>query len=675
MISRVALFDGIRWNEILASGGTVGHNGAIPIVSCKISEQSEDFLRIVVVHESKSRRLEANYEIHGRGYVVCTFALEVLEDQATCERLCVGVPLDEQTVFSHAHRVLNSDTPENSPRFARAIAVDFSTDDRPATNSVNFLLETTTPDSPGRTCRKIYESRNGYRFIGWELENKSTGSFSAGDRYKNRWCLTLTGMDNHPNKVRGQRIYHWYGLWPTRYPSDDLLEEMAEYGCSILALHMAIFTHISGSIPQDERDLRRVIDGAHRLGMKVIFYCQPYLISIESPDHADLMDCRTEGLRVWHSMAETQIVFYEPNRDYDCDELCLRCEKAFDFICGSVLDCWEKYGFDGLYIDWCWPAEGRCSDPRHNHLPGLFNFYDYLRMIRRWRKAVGPDGIIIGHGGGLLVSSDFVEAFDGCLTGEAQQDLDPATIGQSFGPAPTLWTMHRRKQDAFRSARTIEQLVREGMTPHTGLGVMGTSILATLDPAHHTPLLALWQMWRAFPVHRATFYNYLTEKVIALDNPEVFYSLYVTADKQVLLILANAGGPEHDRSPAVGVNARLDVKKLGLPREMNCWRMKGNTYETFRVSGVSPVEDGLITVPELLKHEFVGFVLSPGEAPGELIRLMKHLEGRPDRLPDMLRAKQKRLAEFDKLIDCFATLPTAANKLKYDEFMKDRVAE
>jgi hypothetical protein len=213
------------------------------------------------------------------------------------------------------------------------------------------------------------------------------------------------------------------------------------------------------------------------------------------------------------------------------------------------------------------------------------------------------------------------------------------------------------------------------MTPHTGLGLYGTSIIATLDPAHHVPLLALWQMWRAFPVHRATFYNYLTEKVIELDNPEVFYSLYVTPDEQVLLILANAGGPEHDRSPAVGVNVRLDLTKLSLSQEMSCWRMKGNTYETFRVGRVAPVEDGMITVPELLKHEFTGFVLSPGEAPEELTRLIKHLEGRPDRLPDILRAKQERLAQFDKLIDYFATLPIAANKLKYDEFMKDRVAE
>jgi hypothetical protein len=103
--------------------------------------------------------------------------------------------------------------------------------------------------------------------------------------------------------------------------------------------------------------------------------------------------------------------------------------------------------------------------------------------------------------------------------------------------------------------------------------------------------------------------------------------------------------------------------------------MKGNTYETFRIARVEPVVDGRISVPELLLHEFIGFVLTPGDPPEELTKLMNHLEGRWKRLPALLEAKQKRLADCDRRLDGFAKLPIAANKLKYDEFIKNRVAE
>ena len=420
--------------------------------------------------------------------------------------------------------------------------------------------------------------------------------------------------------------------------------------------------------------MRRVVNLAHELGMKVISYCQPYLISIKAPYYNQYTDSRTECLRIWQCTPETQISCYEPFEDWDCDELCLRCEKAFKLIHEGVIGCYKKYGTDGLYIDFCWPTQGLCNESRHGHQPGLFNFYDYLRLMRQWRKDIGSD-IMIGHGGGALVSSDFVEGFDACLTGEAQKELDPVTIGQQIGLPPTLWTMQRMKEDEFRSVTTIEHLVREGVTPHVGVGVAGTAIVATCDPAHHIHLLALWQMWRAFPVEKATYYNYLSKKVVSLDNKEVFYSLYVTDAKQVLLILANSGKAAFEATPATGVKVQIDVHKLGLPSRLRCWRMKGATYETFRIAEIQEIENGVIDVPELGAHEYIGFVLCPAEPPAELPRLMKHLEGRPKRLPAILEAKQKRFVEFDKKLDYFATLPNAKNEMDYNEFMRNKVAE
>lgn len=670
-LCQLATFDGIKWQELLSNSPRTGCSWQLPLIELKVEERKEDFIRLKAIYESYQWQLAADYEVYGRGYLVCTFSIKALVDGAFAEHLTVGLPLAEDAVFAHNHRVYNQENDPASLSFPRALAVDFSTDERPITSSVNFLLESTTQFN-NNLARKIYKRFDNYRYMGWELVDR--GYFPKDFTYQNRFAISLTSVDNSPNKVRGQRIYHWYGFWPT-YPDDEILEEMAEYGCSILAMHMQTFAHISGHVPQDETKLKQMIAKAHALGIKVIFYCQPYLVSIESPDHEQLKASRTESLRIWESGVDNQIVYYEPNTHCDCDELCLRCNDTFDYIYSTVIDCYRKYNFDGLYVDWAWTPQGLCSDLRHNHLPRLFNFYDYLRMVRMWRKAIGPDAIMIGHGGGLLVGSDFVEGYDACLTGEAQGDLDPASIGQQYGLPPTLWAMHRKKEDAFRSASTIEYLVREGMTPHTGIGIMGTSVIATLDPARNTPLLALWQMWRGFPVEQAYFYNYLTNCVVKLDNPEVFYSLHVTPDKQVLLILANGGGPVLSKSPAVGVIAKLNLEKLGLPDTLNCWRMKGNSYETFRIAQIDPVQNGTIIVPELGHHEFIGFVLSPDKPPKELEALIKHLEGRTKRLAKFKKQNLKRLAEYDRLLDYFATLPNASRKIDYENFMKNRITE
>jgi hypothetical protein len=533
-------------------------------------------------------------------------------------------------------------------------------------------LEYQTDNANGLPCKKIIESNDNYRFFGWNLSDRPYPC-TKGFKYSNRWCLSLSALDNSPNNVRSQRIYQWYGLDST-LPTDDVLVEMAEYGCSILILHNPT-KYITTHEMVDSVRLQQVVEKAHELGMKISTYCQPYLMSIEDPRHKDYENERTECLRIWHSMKDTQIVSYKEKTQFDCDEICLRSSKGYSLCFNDAIDTWRKYGFDGLYVDFAWPAQGLCNNVDHGHNKGMFNFYDYLKLLRQWREAIGDEQFMIGHGGAFLFASDFAEAFDGCLTGEAQTDILPDIIGQQFGTVPTLWTLHRRKIDIFRSDKTIESYVKEGLTPHCGVGVMGTSIVATYDTANHPALIALWQAWRSFPVDKATFYNYLTEKVIELDNDEVVYSLYVTPEKHILLILANAGGKKTDSSPAVGVAAKLDMKKLDLPEHMRCWRMKGGTYETFRVAEIKEVEDGYICVPEIGKHEVVAFVLSPDTAPAELTDLIKHLDGRWDRLPDIMKHKQKRMAELDSIIDDFAKLPNAAKKLSYQDFMKGRVAE
>ncbi len=662
-ITYLALHDGRQFNRVLYEDLPICSLHGIMNVESRIAEENENVTKLEIVLTSDTHQATAFFELYNRGYIICTFKIETLLDNENCTIL-LGMPLAQSAVFQNSHQIKHTDETDKR-KYCRATSVIFSTDDRPVTNSVDLILEYV------HDGKKICIESDKGKFIGWEITDNELKT--KGGTYSNRWCLHFSGIDNAPNKVRGQRIYHWYGFYP-QLPTFDLVEEMAEYGCSILILHMPSFKWIDGSVPIDEKEFKAIVEKARSLGIKMMFYSQPFLISRTSPAHSGLIKSLNDnGKLCWHSLKDTQIVFYIPNSDYDCDELCIRCEDAYDYVKNNILDCYRKFGFDGLYIDFAWPSIAVCTDPNHNHKSGLFNFYDYFRMMREFREEIGPKGIMIGHGGSLLVSSDYAEGFDACLTGEGQKDMLPDVIGVQTGTAPTLWTMHRRKEKQFRSRDAMTSIIREGLTPHIGLGIMGKSIKASLDPAHTPHYIALWQMWRAFPMEKATFYNYLTTDAVKIDNDEVTYSMYITPKKEVLLILANGGGPKAEAAVSIEANIELDIKKMKLPETMNCWLLKGNTYETFRISHEESIINGKIRIPEIAINEFVGIVLTPEKAPKELIALVKHLENRFLRLPAIYENRMRRLKESDRMIEGFNKLDVKT--LDANEFMKGRTME
>ena len=673
-ISRVGVHDGNKWIELLPDRDYAGDSWDLPVRSVDVDSADLACVRVSIKRSDENWEFTTGYEIFPAGYLVCDFTILARKEHAVPQALNIDIPLTNDAVFSHTYIPINFvNDPEDRTAY-RAFGIDFSSDDRPVTSSINLLVEQVVRGMQGRPQKKQIIEGNDSRTLRWNMSDRTLNPVPAGYRYSNRWGLSVTSIRNEANPVRGQRIYHWYGRYP-RFPADDLIEEMAEYGCSILIIHMPSFSHITGSIPVEPAEMQRVVEKAHSLGMKVLPYCVPQLISIKADNYEDFLSSRTENLRVWHCLDDTQIVFYESDENFDCDELCLRSPGAYEFCYKSVVECVELYGLDGIYVDFAWPAAGICHDTSHSHEAGIYNFYDYWRILRDWRNALGEDAVMIGHGGGLLVSSDFVEAFDACLTGEAQRELDPYSVGQHFGSAPTLWTMHRRKQEIFRSAATIPQLVREGITPHTGLGVLGTSIVASLDPAHNRDLLPLWQMWRAFPVERGRIYTYHNPGAVTVDNDEVYYTLFVTDDPCALLVLSNSGGPYHDANPSVGVTALIDENISGLSGELRVWRLKGRSYETFRISELPIATGARVEVPELLLHETVGFIFSPGDPPEELYRLQRHLDSRWERLGDVYRKKSVRNTWLDDKLDGWARLPQAQTRVDYREFLEGRVAE
>ncbi len=679
-ITDLSLLHQESWLPILPPGRAPGLNASLPASSIEVLCDSPDGIVLQVEQRDSDWAITTRYEIFPRGYIVGTFCMEALKDGVETPSRRVAMALDEAAVFSRQHKIVNENPGGHLRQAIRGTSVLFSADERPVTHCVDFLLEMVALDMTGKPLQRFSAAENNGREFGWRIMGDWAYPLPKGYRYQNRWCMTFTTLNHEPNPVRGQRIYHWFGNQAREFacPDENEMLEMAEYGCTILIMHLPALSQADTQEFRHPEAMHRTVCRAHELGMKVLVYTNPYLVRRLPEVDPLLRDKRTECLKVWSAAAnEHQIVSYDPDlTEYDADELNLRHPEAFSYVRDHTLELYRRYKLDGLYVDYAWPAQGIANNPEQNNAPGLFNFYDYQRLLREYRKAIGPDALMIGHGGGFLVASDMVEGFDACLTGEAQHETDPCTLGQPFGCAPTLWIVQRRKRDAFRSERTVENCIKEALTPHVGICVHGQSVIATTDPGYFPGMIALWQMWRAFPMHRAKLFHYLSRpEVVALDNPEVVYSLYITPENQLLLLLANKGGPLLEAAPAIGVTATLDIRALNIPSKMNGWRIKGDRYETIRITPTAAVHDGVIEVPELDHHEFIALILSPDAPPEELSALERHLEGRFERLAPLLEAKQKRMIELDLALERFASYPNAHKAITYEHFMKGRVTE
>jgi len=674
-ISSATINDSVITREVMASGACMGWqiDHLPPVAHALTAKVDEDLVVVESKWHSGQFAGQEMYTITPAGVIICQSTLNCPKG-TNVKQLRLGIRLHQKDMLGHQFQVkeLGLDFSSSPDVNFRAMEISVGTEERPDVCAVNFLLEYPQKNFLSLKPQKLF-SEDGEGFFGWEYGGNDL-KLEDDFTFSNRWAVTLTGFDNCPNKVRGQRIYHWYGQHPV-YPGNDILEEMAEYGCSILVLH-SWTAYIEPYAALDEKELKRVIRKSRQLGIKVVGYLCPYLISHRSPMFSSLRCFRTADKPIWISRSDKcQVCFYKANQNYDSDELCLRCGPAFDYIKDLGVKMINDYKFDGLYLDFAWPAEYLCNNTAHEHEAGLFNFIDYWRLLRNWRQSIGPDAVMIAHGGGYLTAADMVEGVDGCLTGEAQADLDAFSVCQRCGKAPTLWTMHRRKFYLFRSYRTIAAMVREGVTPHVGVGVMGTSIVGTVDPAHWREVLALWQIWRAFPVQEALFYNYLTPPVLEISNDQIAWSLYAVPGKYALLVLAHAGPRDVKQIVPVRCQVKFDCAALRLPSGAKTIELRGSSYDNFRINDFEPLKDGKLLVGEVNLGEVAGILVYSDKLPSETLKLQKSLNGRFGRIAKIMSAKIRRLQKNDQQTQKFAHEPTADSSFDFTADRANKAAE
>ena len=223
----------------------------------------------------------------------------------------------------------------------------------------------------------------------------------------------------NPTTLKGTTTLRWYFGLPVVKPKEEVfarsfhagtgsnwlsdaeIEELAAAGVKLLRFHNDYredgpFWHDGTYPPYDAagmKELRRIVEVAHRAGMKVI----PY-ISVKEL-HPDTPGCK-ENQEAWRQQPGP--AFPEVHTWYGSGEfgqlMCLE-SGWLDFRKESIEIILRDLPWDGLYFDWETPHG--CRNP--HHLGGGVHsdqdaFYDFMFWVR---ERVGPEGVILSHLSGL----------------------------------------------------------------------------------------------------------------------------------------------------------------------------------------------------------------------------------------------------------------------------------
>ena len=273
------------------------------------------------------------------------------------------------------------------------------------------------------------------------------------------------------------------------YPSDEAMEAIAASGAQVLILHENWRADIqNGGHPHDPARLRRIVDFAHRRGLRVMLYIrgnEPSIVEEEGEWFPSLL----------------------------------------------------QYNSDGLYMDyggpfhWCVPPDeiyqgGRVCFRRH-----------YFENIRR-RKIVGPEGLFYSHTGPMFSALGMTRGLlDGYVSGEGECGLlvrsriDHAYFSMASVCPGTMWTAAFPE---YGEPWMVPFLAATGQSPHIPLGTQfPSSSLAHpgapgINDVNFRPLWKLWNLMKG------------TENLLILNDYNC--SGMFARSEQVSHYLMSAGG-------------------------------------------------------------------------------------------------------------------------------------
>ncbi len=370
----------------------------------------------------------------------------------------------------------------------------------------------------------------------WEKDFKADFSFIGINpcknklmqlrQWRNQWGWILKAADRTRQKPPMQ-MYHYFDNF-LRYPTDECLANLAAAGTDILILHENWRQDLQNEgFPFDPAELRRVIDTAHRHGIRVALY-------IRGNEHS-----AEDGACAW-----------------------------FDY--------YLKKDYDGLYMDYGGPFHS-CA-PEESYPGGRLPFKNYLIRMEALRERIGRDGVFYGHTGTSYASIFYASGMiDGYVSGEGEGGImirsrsDHEYYSMAMVSPGTMWT---GAFPAYSTAKMRPFLAAAGQYPHSPLGEQfKTSSLAhPREPGlNDTAFKPLWKLWKFFKNERdfTVLNDYNSSGVFGEKDPETGHYFMLSNDgKRALLVLSNF--TENERQ----ITCKLD---LALP-ELSALKQMKHVY-------------------------------------------------------------------------------------------------
>ncbi len=377
--------------------------------------------------------------------------------------------------------------------------------------------------------------------------------------------------------------------FPDRNP-EATLDRAAELGVKTAVFHEDWAPIQNYPMTTPEAEFRKIVDGCHRRGMKVLVY-HGYELSPLAPEWAELSDevlvknADGEILPGWYRHPE--------QRDF---RVCYNSVWA-DRLADGIEEARKRYGYDGLYLDGTISPWGCCNE-RHGcgyrgadgRLHPTYPIFGVRRLMQRLYGMFHPQGgLISAHQSTCCVTPTlaFTDCYwdgeqfaGGSLAGDPLKNLPldafrAEFMGRNYGVPCEFLAYERPPHWTYNHALAVSLLHDVRVRP------CGLAALEKMAP--------IWDVMTRFEVDKAQWHPYWEEDPLTAVGPEsVRVSLYVhPADGgrvgRALLVVSNLSAGE--RATA---EVKLDVGRIGATPRGAKDALSGEAL---------PCADGRLTVP------------------------------------------------------------------------------
>ena len=356
---------------------------------------------------------------------------------------------------------------------------------------------------------------NGSPVLCWNFQTEPVCPTSGPWQWRNRWGWVIAPASQQRH-FPPLSMYHFLDNFK-RYPSNEVLEDIAAAGIEVLILHENWRTDVqNGGQPYDPVRFREVVEFAHQHNIRVMVYIRGN-------------------------------------------------ENSIIEECGDWFDHYLKKDYDGLYMDYGGPFHNQ-TPPNESFQGGRIHFRKHYFENRMRRKIVGKEGLLYSHTGPMFSALGMTGGLlDGYVSGEGERGLlirsrlDHAYFSMATVCPGTMWTAAFPE---YSSPVMIPFLAATGQTPHIPLGVQFSSSSLAHPPVpgigdvNFRPLWKLWKLiYGSSDLHILNDYN--CRGIFARSN-NVSHYLMIAGDKAVCIFANMTDQP-------VDVNTRIDLENAGIP--------------------------------------------------------------------------------------------------------------